>query len=131
VVSSAVLYVKELDRMQAFYAGCFGLELVERDSDFAVLTSGERELALVVVPDEIAAQIQLTDPPTRREQVPVKLAFPVDSIEAGRKVLRHLGGAVDDPATEWEFRGMLRCDAIDPEGNVIQLLQQIGELPAG
>ena len=37
---------------------------------------------LVVVPDENAAQIQLTDPPAGREQVPVKLGFVIDSIQA-------------------------------------------------
>ncbi|HEY7261510.1 MAG TPA: VOC family protein [Trebonia sp.] len=129
--TAAALYVKDLDRMQAFYTGCLGLELAERNRDYAVLPSEHWELALVAVPAKVAARIRLTDPPTRREEVPVKLGFVVDSIEATRPVLQGLGGLVNDPAKEWEFRGMRRCDAVDPEGNVIQLLEAAGESATG
>ncbi len=115
--------------MQGFYAGCFDFELLEHHGDFAVLGSEHWELSLVEARDEGAPQMRVTSPPLRREGVPVKLGFVVDSIEAKRPMLQRLGGSVDDPSTEWEFRGTRRCDAVDPEGNVIQLLQPSGSHP--
>lgn len=126
VAFTAVVYVRNLGRMRSFYAGCFGLEVVEVQEDFVVLSNEHGELALVLVPEEVADQIQLTEPPARRESNPVKLGFVIDDITALRPLVERLGGAVDEPSTEWDFRGTRRCDATDPEGNVIQVLRAAG-----
>jgi predicted enzyme related to lactoylglutathione lyase len=126
VAFTAVVYVSNLDRMRTFYAGCFGLKVVEAKEDSVVLADEHWELALVRVPEEVAKQIQLTDPPARRESNPVKLGFVIDDITSLRSLVERLGGAVDEPSTEWDFRGTRRCDATDPEGNVIQLLRTAG-----
>jgi catechol 2,3-dioxygenase-like lactoylglutathione lyase family enzyme len=123
VGATAILYVRDLERMRAFYVGCFDLRPVEEEEDYLVLSSENWELTLVTVPGAVASQETTTDPPTRRERVPVKLGFLVPSIEALHPVLERLGGVIDDLSTAWEFRGTRRCDAADPEGNVIHLLE--------
>jgi catechol 2,3-dioxygenase-like lactoylglutathione lyase family enzyme len=120
---TTVLYVWDLNRMSAFYVGCFGFLPVEQEDDYVVLRLEDWELTLVAVPDTVASQSPLADPPARRERVPVKLGFTVRSIEAVRPVVERLRGATD-ASSIWEFRSTRRCDATDPEGNVIQLLER-------
>ena len=115
-----VVYVVDLDRMSRFYAGVCGLAVVESEpGDFVTLAAGEVTLSLVRVPDEAAAEILLTDPPTRREDAALKLSFPVTSIAAARAAAAPAGGIVDNPDLEWEFHGLVVCHGHDPEGNVV------------
>jgi len=125
VKGAAVLYVKDLRRMQPFYLACFNMDIADGAEDYCVLESASLTLSLVVVPERIAATINVSVPPVRRAQVPVKLAFPVESIDALRPLVAELGGSVDPTTTQREFRGSILCDGIDPEGNVIQLLEPI------
>jgi catechol 2,3-dioxygenase-like lactoylglutathione lyase family enzyme len=117
-----VVYVVDLERMTTFYADVLGLEVVEHDpGDFATMESGDVALSLVRMPDEWAAEVEITDPPSRREDVALKMSFPVASIAAARTAAAAAGGLVDDPSTEWAFRGDVVCHGHDPEGNVISL----------
>lgn len=109
--------------MRSFYSGSLGLGPVEVTPEYALLASGDIEVALVVVPDDIARRLAITVPPARRAEGPIKLAFAVPSIEGARPLVHSLGGSVDPPSTTWEFRGSRRGDAVDPEGNVIQLVE--------
>jgi predicted enzyme related to lactoylglutathione lyase len=121
VGSAAVLYVQDVPLLRAFYAACFELTVVEETEDYCVLDSGSWSLSLVAVPAHVAAHLDPTRPPTRRENAPIKLAFGVPSIDDLRPVAAGLGGRVDPADTQWEFRGHRHCDAVDPEGNVVQL----------
>ncbi len=123
--SGAVVYVKDLHRMRSFYLTVFRMVAIDESADYCVLESDALTMSLVAAPDRIAAGITLSDPPSRRESVPIKLAFGVDSIEDLRPVLAELGGAVDPPHAQWSFRGGIHCDGVDPEGNVLQLVQPI------
>jgi predicted enzyme related to lactoylglutathione lyase len=125
VLGSAVLYVKDLARMRAFYEAAFRMATVDEADDFCVLESESLSLSLVAVPDHIAGTIVISDPPARREEAPVKLGFPVESIVAVRAVAPALGGLVDPEPAEWTFRRAVHCDGVDPEGNVIQLVQPV------
>ena len=78
------------------------------------------------MPAAVAATIDLTTPPIRRAATPVKLGFAVASIDALVPIVAELGGAVDDPTTAWEHAGIVHRDAVDPEGNVIELLEPAG-----
>jgi predicted enzyme related to lactoylglutathione lyase len=121
--AAAVLYVKNLRRMQAFYATCFKMDLADEAEDYCVLESESLTLSLVAVPERIAATIHLSVPPSRRDEVPVKLAFAVASIVSLRPLVAELGGSIDPANAQWEFRDSIHVDGIDPEGNVIQLLE--------
>lgn len=121
--SGAVVDVKDLHRMRLFYMAVFRMVAVDESADYCVLESAALTMSLVAAPDRRAAGITLSDPPSRRESVPIKLAFGVDSIDDLRPVLAELGGARRPPQTQWSFAGGIHCDGVDPEGNVLQLVQ--------
>ena len=121
-----MLYVKDLGRMASFYERCFGMATVEADTDgFRVLAGADWELALVGVPAAVAATIEVADPPRRRADTPIKLAFAVEGIEELRPVVAALGGRLDPAESAAEFRGHRHVDCLDPEGNVLQLREPI------
>ena len=101
----AVLYVKHLERMRRFYRECFALRTVETTEAYCVLESAAWTLSLVVVPDGIAAAIT-RDPARARDDVPVKLAFDVPSIDDSAFLLTKLGGQIDPDVEQWDFRGL-------------------------
>ena len=109
--------------MHAFYATCFKMDVADEAEDYCVLESESLTLSLVAVPKRLAATIHLSVPPSRRDQVPVKLAFAVASIVGLRPLVAELGGSVDPTNAQWEFRDSIHVDGVDPEGNVIQLLE--------
>jgi predicted enzyme related to lactoylglutathione lyase len=129
VKAAAVLYVKQLDRMSSFYQRCFGMVAAERAADYHVLESDAWTLSLRAVSQEIAGTIHLSTPPERRADTPIKLAFDVSNTEVLKALVAELGGPVDPTTTEWDFRGFRHCDAIDPEGNVIQLREPLTPQP--
>jgi predicted enzyme related to lactoylglutathione lyase len=127
LMAAAVLYVRDLARMRAFYERCLGLAAAEHgDGDgYCVLASADWDLSLVAVPPAQAAAIVIADPPERRAGTPVKLAFEVPSIEALQPAVTAAGGQLDPAAAAWEFRGRRHLDCLDPEGNVVQLRQRL------
>lgn len=121
----AVIYAKHLDRLVRFYSS-FGLDVDEaKPGDYAVLKGEHVELSIVQVPEHIASQIELADPPEIRSRTPIKLAFAVASIDDALRAATALGGRTDDGSQRWKFRGFAIQDAIDPEGNVYQLRERI------
>ena len=125
MTAAAVLYVADLERMCSFYRECFALQATDTAADHCVLESETWTLSLVVVPDSVAATLDLSVPPARRTTVPIKLAFPVSSIRDLRPVVLDFGGQVDPSSAEWEYRGFRHCDGVDPEGNVIELREPL------
>ncbi len=123
--SGAVLYVKGLDRMRSFYEACFQMEVADDAHEYCVLESDSLTLSLVKMPEQIAATIVVSVPPARREEVPIKLVFMVESIDVLRTLFAEFGGAVDPTTSQWEFRGGIHCDGVDPEGNVVQLVELV------
>ncbi|MGF7236299.1 MAG: VOC family protein [Frankia sp.] len=117
--AAAVIYVGDLERMHAFYQRCFRLTAADGADGYRRLASEAWLLTLVQSADASPA----TTPPVRRTNIPIKLAFEVADIETLRPVVAGLGGRVNPVGTEWEFRSAMHCDCIDPEGNVIQLIQ--------
>ena len=119
----AVLYAKDLARVQASYREVVGLELSRVESDHVVLGSPVFQLVALAIPAAIASSIEIESPPRRRTETPIKLFFPGKSPAEGRAVAALHGGALDPPAQEWKFQGCRVCDEQDPEGNVVQLRQ--------
>lgn len=123
MLQGAVLYAKDLDRQVTFYA-TFGGQIVEQQAgDYAVIEDGNSQFALVQIPPQIAAAIEITSPPAIRAQTPIKLIFVVASIDEALSAAAKLGGTTAPDAQPWQFRGHEVQDAIDPEGNVYQLWQ--------
>lgn len=128
MAAAAVLYVKDMRLMRTFYERCLGMSTAESEGDdFCILRSDDWNLSLVSVPEAVAATFVITDPPERREDSPVKLAFEVTSIEELCSVVIDTGGRIDPIESAWEFRGYRHLDCLDPEGNVVQLRQRVPE----
>ena len=122
VPAQAILYAHDLDRLFAFYTEGVGLAPGKTGDGFRQLRADEFVLWLVrgqapkPAVDEGGSAL-------RRSNVPVKLGFGVASIDRAAPVIERLGGTL---ATDcWQFADYTRRDAIDPEGNVIQLLEPI------
>lgn len=122
---AAVLYAKDLDKLVEFYT-TVGLVVDESErGHYAVLTGRGVELSIIQVPEPIASQIEVSDPPQTRSRTPIKLVFFVPSIEAALQAARQLGGRVGNDSKRWEFRGHAVQDAVDPEGNQYQLREPL------
>jgi predicted enzyme related to lactoylglutathione lyase len=122
MTAAAVLYVRDLPAMRAFYEACFEMSAHRpAGTEFCVLATPAFELSLVRVPDDIAGSVVIEDPPRRRAESPVKLVFDVADLAGATAVVVAAGGQapVADPA--WSFRGRPHRDCVDPEGNVFQL----------
>jgi predicted enzyme related to lactoylglutathione lyase len=117
----AVLYVVDLARMTAFYRDGIGLTASSSTDGATELECAGATLHLVQVAPSVAAEIVIAEPPVRREETPIKLIVPADDLPAARRRIAEHGGAVDGPDREWTWKGTVRVDAVDPEGNVLQL----------
>ncbi len=117
---SALLYVKDLDRMKQFYAEIFAAKPTNQDLTdvWAVFETGGARLVLHAIPVEIAKKIEIKSPPMPREEDPVKLIFEVMDVESERARLETLG--IQLLRRPWQKPGEA-CDALDPEGNIFQI----------
>jgi len=119
------IYSADVQRLTEFYAGVLGLEVVERDDGYVVLSGGAGEVSIVAVPAPIADTIVVARPPELREEAPIKPVFAVASLATAAADAAALGGGTKPMAAAWEFRGMKRLDGFDPEGNVLQLAEPL------
>ncbi|HWH83741.1 MAG TPA: VOC family protein [Burkholderiaceae bacterium] len=124
IAAAAVLYAKDVAATRAFYEGVTGFKVASTAHDHVVLASPALELTIVQIPAAIAATIEIARPPVRRTETPIKLVFPVASLEAARAAAPRLGGELNPPEREWSFGPWRVCDGHDPEGNMFQLRQR-------
>ena len=117
---SAMLYVKDLERMRKFYADMLGVQPTNQHwtDAWATFDAGGARFALHAIPSEMAKHIEIASPPVPRERGPVKLVFEVKDVESERIRLESLG--IETLRRSWQRPGE-SCDAIDPEGNVFQI----------
>ena len=115
-LNRAIIFVKDLRSMAAFYGGTMQLELIDdsRTESWVEFDAGAIRLALHAVPSHIAENIEITQPPHAREDNPVKLIFEVDDLEARISSLESEGVKIVQ-------RPWRACDVIDPEGNIFQI----------
>jgi predicted enzyme related to lactoylglutathione lyase len=121
--AGAVLYAKNMERVAAFYESVLGLRRTGHDADHVVLESPAFQLVVLSIPGHIAANVEITAPPARRERAAVKMVFFVPSLDAVRAAVDAGGGVMNAADTEWRFRDHRVCDGLDPEGNVVQFRQ--------
>jgi predicted enzyme related to lactoylglutathione lyase len=116
-LARAIIFVKDMNRMAAFYGGTLGLtQLRDRSTDgWAEFAAGATTLALHAIPAELAGTIAIAEPPRRREDTPIKLVFLVTDVTAER------GRLVERGVVMLELLPWGACDGIDPEGNVFQI----------
>jgi predicted enzyme related to lactoylglutathione lyase len=104
----------------AFYARVLGLTESARDNDHVLLETPGLQL---IVHRMVGGDVPDADPPNapaRRARAAFKPVFVVSSLAETRAVVDASGGAMEPLEREWSYRGARVCDAIDPEGNVVQ-----------
>lgn len=116
----AVLFAKDLPRVAAFYRELLGMTQTLSEKRLIVLESETYQLIIHGIPKQVTDRLNITVPPKRRVDLPIKLVFPVKSLAETRAAAVALGGQVDDASAQFSSRGFTACDGYDPEGNVLQ-----------
>ena len=116
VLQGAMIFVKDLERMTAFYTEVLGLTVIPdtRLENWVEFESRGSRFSLHAIPADIASGITIDSPPAPRERSVTKLTFDVADVDGtlakieamGLPLLRRPWGSVD---------------ATDPEGNVFAL----------
>ncbi len=122
--TGAVLFASGLDQVATFYSKVLGLGEANRDDDHILLESPGFQLVVHRMPDHSATAMQPAEPPTRRAKAAFKPVFFVQSLESVRTIVSAHGGTMESRDKEWSFNGVAVCDAVDPEGNIIQFRVQ-------
>jgi catechol 2,3-dioxygenase-like lactoylglutathione lyase family enzyme len=119
--TGAVLFATRMDRVAAFYSSVLGLNEANRDDDHILLESPGFQLVVHRLPGRRpASAVEMAERPVRRAAAAFKPVFFVASVARVRAIADAHGGAMDPEEKQWRFEGALVCDALDPDGNVIQ-----------
>lgn len=117
-LSRVILFVKDMDRMTAFYRDVIGLAPAAGAAEGFTPLDGEGcQLALHAIPAEYATGIELKVPPEPRTSTPMKVCFYSDNPLAVRDALLERGVVMREPS---QFGDLVLCDGLDPEGNIFQ-----------
>lgn len=119
---AAVIFVDDVPRMTTFYRDALAMTTLHSDAHHVVLEIPGFQLTLHAISPP--CQSPGTSYPTREDQ-PLKLCFPVQSLAASRALLKSHGGELWPPEREWQAPTFRACDGRDPEGNVLQLREPI------
>jgi catechol 2,3-dioxygenase-like lactoylglutathione lyase family enzyme len=113
-LEQAMIFVKDLERMTAFYRDVVGLRPNEatRLADWVEFEADGMSLALHAIPTSLSERIEIASPPVPREQQPCKLICAVDDVHGELTRLEGLGV----PILRRSWGGW---DFVDPEGNVL------------
>ena len=124
--TGAVLFAKGLDQVATFYSNVLGLGEANRDDDHVVLEVPGFQLVVHRSAGQPVTAAQPAEPSTRRALAAFKPVFFVQSLERVRTLVSAHGGIMEPRDKEWSFDGVAVCDAVDPEGNVIQFREMGG-----
>lgn len=116
---SLLLYVKDLPAMARFYVALFGLppEQAQTSENWLELPLGPLRFYLHAIPPEYAEAIVIANPPEPREETPWKLTLTVPDLAAAKARLLAAGHGLRE-------KPWAALDLIDPEGNIVQLVQR-------
>jgi predicted enzyme related to lactoylglutathione lyase len=112
----AVIFTGDHKRLAKFYEAMTGLAVRFTDDHHTVLGSDTFELVI----HSLSAEPAVNEPPRAREDGYIKPFFPVATLSEARERAAALGGQLRPQNQEWVARGFRACEAIDPDGNVIQ-----------
>jgi predicted enzyme related to lactoylglutathione lyase len=123
---SAVLFVKDLRKVAAFYSAALEMRVVTSDEHHWLLNCAGFDLVVHQIPKHIADTIALERPPTPRVSGAVRLDYPVRSIAESRRTARSLGGKIDDKPPGWADPSAKFFLGYDPEGNQFGVREHAG-----
>lgn len=119
IKSGVVLFTRDHRKLARFYEAVTQLSVTLSDDQITILESEVFQLVIHYIPGAHAT----SESPQIREDSHVKPFFPVNSIAEIRDQIAALGGKIHPHKSEWTARGFRACDAVDPDGNVIQFRQ--------
>jgi len=117
----AVIFTHNHRRLGKFYDVVTGLAVELEDDQIVVLGSATFELVIHSLPNEPV----ITERPRVREDAYIKPFFPVKSLAEARENAAGVGGRLSPVDKEWAGRGFRACEAVDPDGNVIQFREDV------
>jgi predicted enzyme related to lactoylglutathione lyase len=115
---SAVLFAKDARRLARFYEEVFGAIVRGEDEQHAALDVQGFRLIVHQIPAHLAKDVELRNPPLRRETGAIRLDYPVGDLVKARNAARLLGGQIDEAPPAWAFAESSFFLGFDPEGNV-------------
>ena len=121
---SAVLFVKDLTKVAAFYSQALGMRTTFADQDHAMLDCSGFGLIVHQIPNHLADDITIKAPPERRVWGAIRLDYPVRDIDESRKAAGSLGGGIDVVPPPWADPNANFFFGYDPEGNQFGVRQQ-------
>lgn len=117
--AGAVIYAKDCAHLAKFYRQLLQAQELHSDPEYVILQLPEIQLVIHAIPAHIACTFEIASPPEAREEAAIKLFFTVPSLEAAHNTVASLGGVVHGQV--WQGAGFTACNAMDPEGNVLQI----------
>lgn len=123
VTNGCVIFAKNVETLSVFYQSVLSMALAETSASHHVLSNGSVELVIHGIPEDIAKNISISDPPDLRISTAIKPVFVVASLEKVRQACEKTNGGLQPASNVWTFRGASVIDGWDPEGNVIQFKQ--------
>lgn len=121
VRSGVVIFTGNHQRLKTFYQAMTGLDVQFTDDLHTVLASDTFELVI----HSLSTEPAFAAPHVAREDSHIKPFFPVTSLSQAREKAASLGGQLRPRDAEWTARGFRACEAIDPDGNVIQFREDV------
>ena len=115
---SAVLFAKDSRRLSRFYVDVFGARTLAEDEHHAALDVRGFRLIVHQIPPHFAKDVEIRNPPSRRESGAIRLDYPVDDLVKARNAARQLDGQIDEMPPAWAGKESRFFLGFDPEGNV-------------
>ena len=116
-----VIFTGDQKRLAKFYEVVTGFALTYEDDEISIVASDEIELIIHV----LRREPQVMPPVEAREATYFKPFFQVASLAETRERAAAFGGRLKPASAEWSARDFRACEAIDPDGNVIQFREPI------
>ena len=122
---SAVLFAKDHAKVARFYSEALGFARISGDAEHSVLNCQGFDLIVHQIPGQFLEPGNDNDAPGRRDNGPIRLDFPVRSIEDSRTIAARLGGRLDASPPPWAPADANFRLGHDPEGNVFRVIERV------
>lgn len=119
--SGVLIYAQDLELISRFYERLLPATVLLADSEHRVLQSKYAQLIIHAIPAQYTGEIEMSAPPSPREEQAIKPFFTVANLENAEQIVVESGGLVLGPV--WPGPSMRVRNACDPEGNIIHLRQ--------